>query len=86
MRKYHRVGGSVLVLEGPEKGQRLAASSVRMFATDNGYYLRGVLSPRYLLRGPARGPLASGPGMAVPPVEPMTCGVVSPSPSAGIPW
>ncbi|MFI1301709.1 transposase [Streptomyces noursei] len=27
----------------------------------------GHFPPRYLLRGPARGPLASGPGMAVPP-------------------
>ncbi|TKS96317.1 hypothetical protein [Streptomyces lasalocidi] len=41
MRKCHRAGDSVLVLEGPEKGQTLTVSSVRMFATDNGYYLRG---------------------------------------------
>ncbi|WP_406111756.1 hypothetical protein OG698_22940 [Streptomyces sp. NBC_01003] len=26
-----------------------------------------TLTPRYVFRGPARGPLASGPGMAVPP-------------------
>ncbi|MEU1273272.1 hypothetical protein [Streptomyces sp. NPDC005799] len=26
-------------------------------------------APRYVLRGPARGPLASGPGMAVPPLS-----------------
>jgi hypothetical protein len=37
-------------------------------------------NPHYLLRGPARGPLASGPGMTGPPVERMTWGVVSPGP------
>jgi hypothetical protein len=31
----------VRILEGPEKGQTLPVSSVRMFATDNGYYLKG---------------------------------------------
>jgi hypothetical protein len=28
---------------------------------------RHLMPPRYVLRGPARGPLASGPGMTVPP-------------------
>ncbi|MGV9278028.1 hypothetical protein [Streptomyces griseosporeus] len=37
----YRAGDTVLVLEGPEAGQSLMISSVRMFATDNGYYLRG---------------------------------------------
>ncbi|MGQ4393822.1 hypothetical protein ACN6K5_003608 [Streptomyces violaceoruber] len=41
MRKYHKAGDTVLVLDGPEKGRRLTVSSVRMFATDNGYYLKG---------------------------------------------
>lgn len=41
MRKYHRAGDTVLVLEGPDKGRALTVSSVRMFATDNGYYLQG---------------------------------------------
>ncbi|MFH8257578.1 hypothetical protein [Streptomyces roseolus] len=41
MGKYHVAGDIVLVLEGPEKGQTLAVSSVRMFAADNGYYLKG---------------------------------------------
>src|SRR5690606_33142214 len=36
--------------------------------------------PPVMFRGPARGPLASGPGMAVPPVELMTWGVVPPGP------
>lgn len=33
-------------------------------------------SPRYLLRGRARGPLVSGPGMTVSPLSAMTWGVV----------
>lgn len=41
MRKYHKAGDTLLVLEGPEKGHHLVVSSARMFATDNGYYLRG---------------------------------------------
>ncbi|MGW3387318.1 hypothetical protein [Streptomyces cinereoruber] len=41
MRKYHKAGDEVLVLEGPEKGQTLTVSAVRMFAADNGYYLKG---------------------------------------------
>ncbi|MFJ4152769.1 hypothetical protein ACIP10_35070 [Streptomyces galbus] len=49
MRKYHIAGDAVLVLEGPGKGQTLTISSVRTFATDNGYHLRGasgLYSPR----------------------------------------
>ncbi|MFF8932395.1 hypothetical protein ACF1AO_34595 [Streptomyces longwoodensis] len=41
MRKYLKAGDSVLVLDGPEKGQTLTVSSVRMFAADNGYLLNG---------------------------------------------
>ncbi|RSN55596.1 hypothetical protein DMH12_15365 [Streptomyces sp. WAC 04229] len=41
MGKYHKAGDQVRVLEGPESGQTLTVSSVRMFATDNGYYLKG---------------------------------------------
>jgi hypothetical protein len=41
MRKYHRAGDWVLVLAGQQKGQRLTVTSVRMFAADPGYYLRG---------------------------------------------
>lgn len=37
----HRAGDQVCVLDGPDKGRTLQISSVRMFATDNGYYLRG---------------------------------------------
>ena len=40
----------------------------------------GGLTPRYLLRGPARGPLASGPGMTVAPCRTDDLGVVSPGP------
>ncbi|MYU24616.1 hypothetical protein [Streptomyces sp. SID8352] len=41
MRKYLKAGDRVSVLEGPERGQCLTVSAVRMFATDSGYYLRG---------------------------------------------
>ncbi|TKS96341.1 hypothetical protein [Streptomyces lasalocidi] len=41
MRQYHKAGDSVLVLTGPDRGQTLVVASVRMFAADPGYYLRG---------------------------------------------
>lgn len=41
MRRYHKAGDTVRVLEGPGMGRELVVSSVRMFATDNGYYLHG---------------------------------------------
>ncbi len=37
----HKAGDLVTVLEGPDKGRALTVRSVRMFATDNGYYLAG---------------------------------------------
>ncbi|MFE9735452.1 hypothetical protein ACFYO9_33915 [Streptomyces sp. NPDC005863] len=37
----HRAGDHVTVLDGPEAGQTLPIVSVRKYATDNGYYLRG---------------------------------------------
>jgi hypothetical protein len=41
MQQYHKAGDSVLVLTGPDTGQTLVVTSVRMFAADPGYYLRG---------------------------------------------
>ena len=49
-------------------------SSMRM------YRANAAIPPRYLLRGPAMGPLASGPGMTFAPCRWMTWGVVSPGP------
>jgi hypothetical protein len=60
---------------GPPSGQ---ASAYTCTDTD------GTYVPRYVFRGPARGPLASGPGMTVAPVERMTWGVVSPSPGGAV--
>ncbi|MBJ6615383.1 bifunctional DNA primase/polymerase [Streptomyces sp. I3(2020)] len=40
--------------------------------------------PRYLFRGPARGPLASGPGMTVAPCRWDDLGVVSPGPRGAV--
>lgn len=37
----HRAGDEVTVLEGPEKGRTLQITSVRKYASDNGYHLRG---------------------------------------------
>lgn len=37
----HKAGDLVTVLDGPDQGQTLPIRSVRMFATDNGYYLVG---------------------------------------------
>jgi hypothetical protein len=51
----------VYVMRGVFKRHHLLAEACRYLS----YVLRGL--PRYLLRGPARGPLASGPGMTVAP-------------------
>ncbi|MEU6562674.1 hypothetical protein [Nocardia nova] len=37
----HRAGDTVTVLCGPDSGRALEISAVRVFAADNGYYLRG---------------------------------------------
>jgi hypothetical protein len=37
----HRAGDWLTVLDGPGKGCTLPVASVRMYATDNGYYLIG---------------------------------------------
>jgi hypothetical protein len=37
----YKAGDWLVVLDGPGKGKTLKVTSVRMFATDNGYYLAG---------------------------------------------
>lgn len=37
----YKAGDVVTVLEGPDRGRALTVRIVRMFATDNGYYLAG---------------------------------------------
>ncbi|MEU5614962.1 IS3 family transposase [Streptomyces sparsogenes] len=53
---YVRIQGELRRL-----GHRAAAATIQRILRRSG------LPPRYVLRGPARGPLASGPGMTVPP-------------------
>ncbi len=70
---YHAAVGSV-----PDA--RVWRAFSRMLGYTEQHVPQPVRVPRYLFRGPGGGPLASGPGMAVPPVEGMTWGVVSPGP------
>jgi hypothetical protein len=45
----HLAGDWLTVVDGPDKGQTLPVASVRMYATDNGYYLvggNGLYRPR----------------------------------------
>lgn len=60
------------------------APSARMLILDRGTGTALSLEPRYLLRGPARGPLASGPGMTVAPCRRDDLGVVSPGPRGAV--
>ncbi|MDV9186829.1 hypothetical protein R6L23_01015 [Streptomyces sp. SR27] len=48
----HMAGDWLTVLDGPDKGKTLPVASVRMFATDNGYYLvggAGLYDPRMVV-------------------------------------
>ncbi|MEU1134439.1 hypothetical protein ABZ383_32040 [Streptomyces sp. NPDC005900] len=38
---YYKAGDWLTILDGPGHGTTLQVNSVRMFATDNGYYLTG---------------------------------------------
>jgi hypothetical protein len=41
MSAMHKAGDWLTIVDGPDQGATLQVVSVRMFATDNGYYLAG---------------------------------------------
>jgi len=40
--RFYRAGDIVTIINGPYNGHTSVILSVRMFATDSGYYLRGI--------------------------------------------
>jgi hypothetical protein len=40
--RFYKAGDIVTVINGPHNGQTATIGSVRMFASDSGYYLNGI--------------------------------------------
>ncbi len=67
-----RTGARILIDIGdgssfPSAAHLAAYAGLAPATRSSGSSIRGEQPPRYVFRGPARGPLASGPGMTVPP-------------------